>query len=186
MEMDEIKKKVLENVDPAVKKAKRVRRVKMFFMTLLEFAAIVFIVGVLFYIAYGVSKVDGDSMYPTLHDKDMIIYSRLEKDFKRGDIIAIDMGNGEGFVKRVAAVAGDTVNISEGIVYVNGREWKVEKAMGETVTFKGKVEYPVILQENEVFVIGDNRENSEDSRIFGPIQTDSIKGRLLWYIGTAE
>ena len=186
MEMDEIKQKVLEDVDPPTKKAKRHRRIKGAVKTVLEFALIVIVVGILFQIAFGLSKVEGTSMYPTLHDRDVIIYNRLDKNYNRGDIVAITMPDGERYVKRVAAVAGDTVNVEGGSFYINGKEWATEQSLGETKATGDEVEYPVKVKDGEVFVLGDNRENSEDSRMFGAIETDCIKGRLCWYIGKAR
>ena len=78
----------------------------------------------------GISTVDGNSMYPTLHDKDIVIYNRRCKEYKAGDIVAIARPSGEDYVKRVIAVAGDMVNIQDGKVYVNGEflnNYKIEK-----------------------------------------------------------
>ena len=86
----------------------------------------------IFYILMGISTVDGNSMYPTLHDKDIVIYNRRCKEYKAGDIVAIARPSGEDYVKRVIAVAGDTVNIQDGKVYVNGEEVRYDGEIGTT------------------------------------------------------
>lgn len=186
MEMDEIKQKVLEDVDPPTRTEKRKVRRRNWAKTLLEFAGIIVIIFLLFQFVWGLSVVEGNSMYPTLHDGDLVIYYRLEKSLSKGDVVIIDRPNDETFVKRVAAVAGDTVNIEGGQLYVNGKETDSENILGETAAEGDLVEYPVTLDDGEIFVLGDNRVISEDSRMFGPVKTDDVNGRLLWYLGKVK
>lgn len=183
MEMKEIKQKVLEDVDPLTKERKRRRRLRFLLHTIIEFTAIIIIICGLFQIVLGIAPVEGNSMFPTLHDKDDVVYNRLTQNFKRGEVIVIDMPGDKQFVKRIVAVAGDTVNIEGGELYVNGKTQNESWAMGKTNIAEGFVEYPYIVKDEEVFVLGDNRENSEDSRMFGAVRLDSIKGNLIWYIG---
>jgi len=98
-------------------------------------------------------------------------------------VIVLERPDGEEFVKRVVAVAGDTVNIQSGKVYVNGEEAKFKGTLGKTRRTGSSVEYPVVVEDKEVFVLGDNREISEDSREFGTVKTSDIKGRIIWYLG---
>lgn len=67
-------------------------------------------------------------MYPTLHDQDVVIYKRKNTEYRVGDVVAIKRPNGEEYVKRIVAVAGDTVNIQNGKIYVNGEELVTEQA----------------------------------------------------------
>lgn len=61
-------------------------------------------------------------MYPTLRDKNVVVYKRMNSEFRQGDIVALKQPDGTEYVKRVIAVAGDTVNIQGGEVYVNGEK----------------------------------------------------------------
>ena len=89
MEIDAIKKKVLEDVDPETRrKKKKEMRIQRLIVTL-QFLGIAAVVILIFYILMGISTVDGNSMYPTLHDKDIVIYNRRCKEYKAGDIVAI-------------------------------------------------------------------------------------------------
>lgn len=102
----------------------------------------------------------------------------------KGDVVVLDRQKDGIFIKRVVAVAGDTVNIQDGTLYVDGRECIVESAVGETHIPDRGIEYPLQLGDKEIFVIGDNRGNSEDSRHFGAVRTEDIKGKVLFYFGS--
>lgn len=99
-------------------------------------------------------------------------------------MIVLKRPDGEEFVKRIVAVAGDTVNIQNGKLYVNGAEEKQEGTLGETLTEENnQVSYPLTVGDDQIFVLGDNREVSDDSRAFGVVDMDDVKGRIVWYMG---
>ena len=185
MEKDVIKKKILEDVDPGLRRKKIRKKRKDRILVTLEFLGLIAVIMLLFNLLIGISTVQGNSMYPTLHDGDRVLYYRRYSDYKIGDIVALDRPDGEEFVKRVVAVAGDTVNIQNGKLYVNGEEQKMDGPVGRTeASAKGTVAYPLTVGEEQVFVLGDNREVSSDSRMFGPVKVRDLKGRIAWYIGS--
>jgi len=128
------------------------------------------------------------SMQPTLLEGDRILISRLTyhfRDPKPGDIIVFrsPVNEGDDLVKRIVAVAGDRVAVKNGVLYVNG-EPKDEPYLLER-PFAGDMAEEVVPP-GKVFVMGDNRNNSGDSRFFGPIDRDSIIGCALcvyWPVG---
>lgn len=183
MEIDEIKQRVLEDVDLPTRKKKKKALLWSWIRTILEFMSIVIVICVIFRIVVGMSPIQGDSMYPTLHDKDTVFYNRLTKTYMKGDVVAISMPGDEMYVKRVVAVAGDTVNLDNGKLYVDGKEQKEPWAYGETKPIKRGVVFPITVKEGQIFVLGDNREISDDSREFGPVKIEDTKGKLLWYMG---
>ncbi|MCF0144189.1 MAG: signal peptidase I [Firmicutes bacterium] len=183
MDIDAIKQKVLEDVDPEVKRQKKKQARKSYIIVTVQFALLIGVIIGIFYLLMGLSTVDGNSMYPTLHDKDTLVYQRSVEEYKVGDVVAVMMPNGDEYVKRVVGVAGDTVNIQEGKVYVNGKEQNLDGPVGETTIEKNEKPNPCRVGDNQVFVLGDNRLNSEDSRNFGPVNIDELRGRLIWYIG---
>ncbi|HLA81509.1 MAG TPA: signal peptidase I [Thermoleophilia bacterium] len=128
------------------------------------------------------------SMQPTLQEGDRILINRLIYHFhdpRSGDVIVFHspMIEGEDLVKRVVAVAGDRVSVHDGALYVNGAR-KDEPYLLEQ-RFSGS--HPdTVIPPGQVFVMGDNRNNSGDSRLFGPIDIDSIIGSafvIYWPIG---
>lgn len=184
MEKDVIKKKILEDVDPELRREKIRKKRKDRVLTILELLGVVVVIMLLFNLLIGISTIQGNSMYPTLHDGERVLYNRRYSDYKTGDIVALHRPDGEEFVKRVVAVAGDTVNIQGGKLYVNGEEEKLDGPVGKTeAAADGTVTYPLEVGENQVFVLGDNREISSDSRAFGPVDIDDLKGKIICYIG---
>jgi signal peptidase I len=128
------------------------------------------------------------SMEPTLQEGDRVLISRLSYHFhdpKAGDVVVLHspVDASEDLVKRIVAVGGDTVAIRDGDLFVNGVA-VVEPYLNEQ-DFRG--EYPeTVILDGQVFVLGDNRNNSGDSRLFGPIDVDSIIGSafaIYWPIG---
>ena len=130
--------------------------------------------------------VRGDSMYSTLEEGDYLIINRMSYKFKepeRGDIIVFesdlqqDDGSSKDLVKRVIGVSGDTVKIENSKVYVNGEEL-VEPYIDDEVT-EGDID--TVVPENSVFVLGDNREISLDSRYdsVGFINNSDILGKVF-------
>lgn len=126
----------------------------------------------------GFSFVNGDSMEPTLHNKELVMYLRVGQTYKRGDVVSIRIPSGEYYVKRIIALEGDTIDLRDGKVYLNGELLTEPYIQGETREWPGVVRYPFRLQKGQIFVMGDNREVSMDSRSFGVIGKGQIKGKL--------
>lgn len=129
------------------------------------------------------SFVDGSSMDPTLKDGELAMYNRLASSYEPGDIISMRVPSGEYYVKRVIATAGDAVDLRNGEVFVNGKKLDDKWAVGQTWPESIAVNYPYTVREGNVFVLGDNRENSLDSRHFGEVNERQIKGRLVFHMG---
>lgn len=137
-----------------------------------------------------VIDVVGHSMEPTLIEGDKIVITRFAGSYDRGDIIVLrkDSFREEPIVKRVIAVAGDTVDIDfvNGIVYVN--EEALDEPYVNELTYEPEdfetYEKPVVVPEGCVFVMGDNRNNSTDSRreTIGFVDTRYILGKVIFRI----
>jgi signal peptidase I len=153
----------------------------------LAFVISAFVVFIVFRFIIGLSLVSGDSMYPTLHNGEAVVYLRTVKDYKKGDIISIRVPSGDYYVKRVIAVAGDVVDIRGGEVYVNGELVENTYGTGETLKQQGAVIYPYTVRKGNVFALGDNRTVSVDSRSFGEVNKVQIRGKIIlrlgkWYV----
>lgn len=141
-------------------------------------------IAVIFTFFFRTADVSGQSMEPTLKNKDVLLITAHETDVKYGDIVIITQPNSfhEPLVKRVIATGGQTVDIDfdEGIVYVDGVALE-EDYIAEPTHRQEDFDGPVTVPEGCLFVMGDNRNNSSDSRsdMVGFIDTRYIYGKVL-------
>lgn len=150
--------------------------------------------------------VEGPSMENTLYSRQVLFVNKIVYTFvppKRGDIIVFKVSEGNldyipiaknvpvlssllppknevDYIKRVIGMPGDEIDIIDGYVYINGDKQKETYVKGSTV--KQSFELPCVVPENKVFVMGDNREVSKDSRQFGFVDIDKIKGKAVFRI----
>ena len=144
-----------------------------------EAAVFAVILAVLFLFIIGISRISGASMEPTLHDGQPVVFLRLQKNYARGDVAAVRTPAGEWIVKRVAAVGGDTVDVADDMVTVNGvPAGPLAGPTAEKDLFSG---YPLELAEGQIFVLGDNSAVSVDSRTYGPLSVSQTRGKILGY-----
>ena len=130
--------------------------------------------------------VDGHSMVPTLQDGDrlLVLNSMLYDDYKYGDIVVLRKETflEEPIVKRVIATEGQTVDIDfdEGVVYVDGRALE-EDYINERTYLEEGTEFPLTVPEGSIFVMGDNRNRSSDSRdpSLGPVDVRCVIGKAV-------
>jgi len=127
--------------------------------------------------------VHGDSMNPTVKDKDVVIVSKMKKIYQRGDIVICHSGKGvEGeLIKRVIGVPGDVIEIEGDThrVLVNDKALEETYLMEETWEL-GDISYPARVPPGQYFVMGDNRNDSLDSRfsVIGTLPAENIEGRV--------
>lgn len=149
---------------------------------------VVFLIFALLFRAVGV---DGGSMKPTLQDKDMVAVAGAVTDFEYGDIVIINQPwrRNVPIIKRVIAVGGDTVNIDfrRSEVYVNGVKLD-EPYILEPTQLSYDVQFPLTVDEGKLFVMGDNRNDSIDSRSseIGLIDERYVLGKALIRIHPIE
>lgn len=168
------------------------RLLKEILRWLLEIAGVVLLAYIL--VVYTVEQTDviGNSMESTLYDGDKIIINKLafRKDIpKRYDLIVFRQGGEEHMyydIKRVIALPGETIQIKDGEIYLLSPETNemtilLEPYIVEPMQLSGFAEEPITLDEDEFFVLGDNRNNSEDSRFstVGNVVMDDIVG-MAW------
>ena len=123
-------------------------------------------------------RVNGSSMYPTLKDKEIMILNKIGKTVNgidRFDIVVLK--EDDYLIKRVIALPGEKISCQHGNVYINGKKLKDKYGSGLTSDFE-----PIEVPKNSYFVMGDNRENSKDSRYIGPINKNEIKGKTSFIL----
>ena len=145
----------------------------------LFFIAAVVIFVVVFRFVIGLSIVSGHSMDPTLTDGDLVVYSRLARSYEEGDVVAMRVPSGDFYIKRVMATGGHSVDVYDGRFYLDGEEADDRYANTSTEEETGAVIYPYKVRDGNVFVLGDNRAVSKDSRMFGEVSLRQIKGRVI-------
>lgn len=149
---------------------------------------------VLFTFVVRVIRVDGESMRETLQDQDMLLVwnGHLCGAYQAGDIVVLSKAsfrNGAPIVKRVIATEGQTVDIdfNAGVVYVDGAALEEDYIREPTWTPEG-ISFPITVPEGQIFVLGDNRNDSSDSRHsdLGTIDTRMVIGKAVFLLLPGE
>lgn len=130
----------------------------------------------------------GQAMETTLSGGDRVLINTLSYRFgtpKRGDLISFKPnGNkkAQSLIRRVIGLPGETIQIVDGVIYINGRVYMEEQDF-PAMTFFGTAKDEIVLGNSEYFVLGDNRNNSEDSRSadIGNVRLSDIEGKV-WFV----
>ena len=136
----------------------------------------------LFRVVFGLACIYGSSMEPNYHNGNIVVFNRLDHTYQQGDVIVLRSGLLDGhnhkkhLIKRVIAVGGDTVSIVDGIVYVNGNPLEEDYINQDDFNMPERT-----VGDNDLFVLGDNRPNSNDSRYeaIGDIHMSDVDGVVL-------
>jgi len=131
---------------------------------------------------FAVVVVSGPSMEPTLHNNERLILNKIVYDFsepQRGDIIVFHANKQDDYIKRVIGLPNEKVEFKDNKLYIN------DQLIEEDYLINTRTDdvSPVVVPEGTIYVLGDNRLNSTDSRILGPISLDQVVGRVklqLW------
>ena len=130
-------------------------------------------------------KVAGISMSPTLVKGDVVLINKRDRTLERGDLITLrSPENGERMLKRVVGVGGDVVDIRDAILFVNDVEAK--EPFVDHKSIDALYYGPVVVSAGAVLVMGDNREDSIDSRAYGEVPLEKVTGTVLgrlWPLG---
>ncbi|PIT90284.1 MAG: signal peptidase I [Candidatus Komeilibacteria bacterium CG10_big_fil_rev_8_21_14_0_10_41_13] len=131
--------------------------------------------------------VEGDSMVPNFHDGEYLIVDEISYRFNqphRGDVIIFHPPQSPKnyYIKRIIGLPEETIEFKDGSIYVYNKQWPQGQLLDESgylTQSQIREDDSITLKENEYYVIGDNRDNSLDSRRFGPIRDINIKGRAF-------
>lgn len=144
----------------------------------LRLAAAAGMLWLLFGVVFGLAAVPGGDMTPTAEGGDLLLYYRPQTLWRTGDL-AVVRAEGKTLLGRVAARGGDTVEITaEGRLMVNGRLVAEPNIHTATPPYPD-VDYPLTLQERELFLLADRREGGVDSRRYGPADPAMVRGKVL-------
>lgn len=121
-------------------------------------------------------RVDGDSMNPTLIDGEIMLLNKFDKTYNRFDIVVVNYGDTK-LIKRIIGLPGEHIKYKNNKLYINNKLIHDVKLDDETANFDIKEMNYNVIPEDSYFVMGDNRNNSTDSRIIGPINQKDIVGK---------
>lgn len=170
-----------ENGEAIQKNQRRMRDVYDWIEALISALVTVILI---FTFCFRIVGVEGSSMVPTLHNGDRVIITDVAYTPQAGDIVVLNKPNltSKPFIKRIIATQGQTVNIDygSGTVIVDGQPLK-EDYIKEPIAKHDDVVFPIVVPQNEIFVMGDNRNGSTDSRstLIGTVDTRYIMGHAM-------
>lgn len=136
------------------------------------------IVLLVFGFLFGFFRNRDPSMAPGVKEGDLVLYYRLDKDYTSSDLALVEY-QGEKQVRRVVAVAGDTVDITEEGLLINGALQQEPGIYTETLPYQEGITFPITIGEGQVFLLGDNREYGADSRLYGPVEVRDTLGKVI-------
>jgi signal peptidase I len=139
--------------------------------------------GIIRYLLFAPIVVDGDSMLPTLQDNNRMIVNKVVysiSDIERFDIVVFHATENKDYIKRVIALPGETIKYENDKLYINGE--LVEEPYLKQLRQENPERFTTYIEEmkvpeGQVFVLGDNRNHSRDSRHIGPISAEKIVGK---------
>lgn len=184
---------VMEFAGPVMNPQKKHSVVRNIFLWTFEILVIILFAYVVVYF-FGQSRTNiGQSMEVTLSGGDTVLLNVLAYQVgspKRGDVVAFKPNGsttGHSSIKRIIGLPGETVQIKDGMIYINGEVY-LEKKSYPVMTNPGMASEEIKLGDREYFVLGDNRNNSEDSRFadVGLVKSDYIEGKVWFVLSPSE
>ena len=136
------------------------------------------LIAVMIFFVFGIYRCSDNMMSPAFKDGDLAIYYRLQKEFQPSDTVIIEK-DGETQIRRIIAKPGDSVEITADGLKINGYLQQETGIYTETLPYTEGISFPITLGENEYFVLGDNRSEAKDSRIYGAVKKEEIKGTVI-------
>jgi signal peptidase I len=142
-------------------------------------AAVIIIAIILRLCVFEFVNISGESMLPTLKDGQLIFIWKPFYTAVRGEIVVFNSPKKTEVVKRVIGLPGETIEIKEGVVYINGA--KLDQKYQYPTRFSESMP-ATIIPADSIFLLGDNRDYSSDSRRFGAIRLNQIRGKMLFIV----
>lgn len=133
---------------------------------------------ILLVFVFGIYRCGDNSMLPALKNGDLAIFYRLQEQYQASDVVVVKKEEDQQ-IRRIVAQAGDEVDITKDGLKVNGYLQQENEIYTETMPYVEGISFPITLKADEYFVLGDNRTNAKDSRIYGVVKKDEIKGVLI-------
>lgn len=174
---------------PTQKVSSAFASIGQFILSFLETVVVALVISIVLYIFIMTPhEVIGNSMHPTYKNGEYLMANKITyrlKDPQRGDVIIFKYSDTQDFIKRVIGLPGDTVMLKDGQLYINNKLLDESNYLNDSVYTNGgdflKEGESKTVPEGEYFVCGDNRPHSSDSRTFGSVSKEDIKGKA-WIV----
>lgn len=158
-------------------KSKNVLDELLFLLT--KIALILLTFALLFTFVYGAIRYPEPFMAPSVKDGDLAVFYRYNKSkYLPGDTVVLKV-NGQKQARRVVAVGGDVVDITEEGLKINGALQQESGIYGSTRRYQEGIDFPLTVPKGQVFLLADSRENAIDSRIYGCVETKNTLGKIM-------
>jgi signal peptidase I len=175
--------------DSKVKIASAFASIGQFILSFLETVVVALVISIVLYIFIMTPhEVIGNSMHPTYKNGEYLMANKVTyqlREPQRGDVIIFKYSSTQDFIKRIIGLPGDTIMLKDGQLYINERLLDESDYLSDSIYTNGgdflKEGESRTIPEGEYFVCGDNRPHSSDSRSFGSIPEDDIKGKA-WVV----
>lgn len=158
------------------KKIRDKNDIKSFIGRLITMISVLFI---LFTFVFGIKVMKDNSMFPKISPGDVMLYYRINQNYGNQEVVVFNKDK-KTYVGRIIARENDTVDIStEGQIKINGSLVIENDIFYKTGIYENTITYPVKVAKNQYFILCDYRQGSKDSRSFGPISQNEIKGKVI-------
>jgi len=145
---------------------------------ILKTALIVIFILALFIILFGIIISPDTSMEPSVKSGDVVMFYRLDKSFVLHDLAVISY-EGKKQIRRVVAKGGDTIDIIDGRLVVNGSHQQEKNIVTTTERYDTGIEFPLTVPDKHIFVLSDDRDFATDSRMYGVVASDDTYGKVI-------
>lgn len=130
---------------------------------------------------FGIRRNTGNDMYSSLKNGDLVLYYRMQKQYSAQDVIVL-----KDQILRIVACPGDRVDLDTDGLHINGYLQQETNTRGTTLPYKNETKFPIQLKSDEYFLLGDNRDNAKDSRVFGVVNSSDIKGKVIMLLRRSD
>lgn len=169
---------LLENKDQKAGKSENYGLLYEFKLLVIKIVVIVIVFVLIFTFLFGLFRSNDPGMYPAIKDGDLVVFDRTDKSYVKTDVAVIKY-KGKYQARRVLAIEGDTVDITEEGLYINGYLQQERDIYEKVRRYEKGVDFPLKVGKGQVFLLGDARNNATDSRVYGCVDISDTFGKVM-------
>ncbi len=144
-----------------------------------KIVGILLVLFILLFCVFGFTRIESEIMAPSINNGDLVLVFHLNHNYEKGDAVVYKCGD-KKCAGRIVATSGDKVDTDvEGQLFVNEQLQESRYYIRNSFPVNSKVKYPLTVGDGQVFILGDNRSEYDDSRQFGAVSTAYIEGHII-------